>query len=186
MGKISGITLGIYEKALPENVSWSERLTLAAEAGFDFVEMSLDPSVQRLERLTWSTAQRREVREIAHGLGIPMLTMCLSAHRQYPLGSADKIGRARGMEILQRALDLASARYDRGLTDFLNVIDAERQYYDLQEQYAEAQVAEGEQFVQLYKSLGGGWQNYQALPPIRLPQPAIIAALRRALGNAPR
>ena len=45
MSKINGITLGIYEKALPENVSWSERLALAAEAGFDFVEMSLDPSV---------------------------------------------------------------------------------------------------------------------------------------------
>ena len=84
------------------------RLTLAAEAGFDFVEMSIDPSVQRLERLTWSSAQRRDVRDKAHDLGIPMLTMCLSAHRQYPLGSADKIGRARGMEILRQALDLAS------------------------------------------------------------------------------
>ena len=40
----------------------------------------------------------------------------------------------------QRAVDLATERYDRGLTDFLNVVDAERQFYDLQEQYAEAQV----------------------------------------------
>jgi outer membrane protein TolC len=29
-------------------------------------------------------------------------------------------------------------RYERGLTDFLNVVDAERQFYDLQEQYAAA------------------------------------------------
>ena len=36
----------------------------------------------------------------------------------------------------QRAVDLASARYNRGLTDFLNVVDAERQFYELQEQYA--------------------------------------------------
>lgn len=81
----------------------------------------------------------------------------------------------------QRAVDLATARYDRGLTDFLNVVDAERQLYDLQEQYAAAQVAEGEQFVQLYRSLGGGWQNYQTVPPIRRPQPAIVAAFRRIL-----
>lgn len=81
----------------------------------------------------------------------------------------------------QRAVDLAAARYDRGLTDYLNVVDAERQFYDLQEQYASAQVAEGEQFVKLYKSLGGGWENYQAVPAIRRPQPAIIAAFRRAL-----
>jgi len=84
----------------------------------------------------------------------------------------------------QRAVDLATSRYDRGLTDFLNVVDAERQFYDLQEQYAEAQVAEGEQFVQLYKSLGGGWQNYQAIPAIRRPQPAIIAAFRRVLTSS--
>ncbi len=64
----------------------------------------------------------------------------------------------------QRAVDLATARYNRGLTDFLNVVDAERQFYDLQEQYAAAQVAQGEQFVQLYKSLGGGWQDYQDVP----------------------
>jgi NodT family efflux transporter outer membrane factor (OMF) lipoprotein len=94
----------------------------------------------------------------------------------------EKLGAA--MTAAQRAVDLANARYDRGLTDFLNVVDAERQFYDLQEQYAEAQVTQGDQFVQLYKNLGGGWQNYQAVPGIRRPQPAIIAAFRRLLSNS--
>ena len=84
----------------------------------------------------------------------------------------------------QRAVDLATERYNRGLTDFLNVVDAERQLYDLQEEYAAAQVAQGEQFVRLYKSLGGGWQNYQTIPAIRRPQPAIIAAFRRVLSSS--
>jgi NodT family efflux transporter outer membrane factor (OMF) lipoprotein len=91
----------------------------------------------------------------------------------------EKLGIA--MTAAERAVDLATARYNRGLTDFLNVVDAERQLYDLQEQYAEAQVAQGEQFVQLYKSLGGGWENYQSVPTIRRPQPAIVAAFRRIL-----
>jgi NodT family efflux transporter outer membrane factor (OMF) lipoprotein len=94
----------------------------------------------------------------------------------------DKLGMA--MTAGQRAVDLATARYNRGLTDFLNVVDAERQFYDLQEQYAEAQVSQGEQFVQLYKSLGGGWQNYDAVPAIRRPQPAIVAAFRRVLSSS--
>ena len=98
---------------------------------------------------------------------------------QAQLARIEKLGTA--MTAGQRAVDLATARYDRGLTDFLNVVDAERQFYDLQEQYAEAQVAQGERFVQLYKSLGGGWQNYQAVPAIRRPQPAIVAAFRRIL-----
>jgi NodT family efflux transporter outer membrane factor (OMF) lipoprotein len=84
----------------------------------------------------------------------------------------------------ERAVDLATRRYNRGLTDFLNVVDAEREFYDLQEQYATAQVAQGEQFVQLYKCLGGGWQNYQVVPAIRRPQPAIIAAFRRVLSSS--
>ena len=84
----------------------------------------------------------------------------------------------------QRAVDLATERYNRGLTDFLNVVDAERQFDDLQLQYAIAQVAQGEQFVQLYKSLGGGWQDYQAIPAIRRPQPAVIAAFRRVLSRS--
>ncbi len=83
----------------------------------------------------------------------------------------------------QRAVELATERYNRGLTDFLNVVDAERQYYDIQEQYVSAQIAQGEQFVQLYKSLGGGWENYQQVPAIRRPQPAIVAAFRRVLGG---
>jgi NodT family efflux transporter outer membrane factor (OMF) lipoprotein len=84
----------------------------------------------------------------------------------------------------QRAVDLANQRYDRGLTDYLNVIDAERQFYQLQEQYAAAQVSQADDFVRLYKSLGGGWQNYQTVPDIRPPQPAVIAAFRRVLTSA--
>jgi NodT family efflux transporter outer membrane factor (OMF) lipoprotein len=93
----------------------------------------------------------------------------------------DKLGTA--MLAAQRAVDVANARYERGLTDFLNVVDAERQFYDLQIQYADAQVAEADEFVALYKSLGGGWENYQQVPAIRRPQPAVVAAFRRVLGG---
>jgi outer membrane protein TolC len=81
----------------------------------------------------------------------------------------------------QRAVSLASQRYDRGLTDYLNVVDAERQEYDLAAQYASAQMTAAEQFVALYKGLGGGWEQYQSIPPIRQPQPAVVAAFRRVL-----
>ena len=91
---------------------------------------------------------------------------------------------AEAMLAAQRAVDLATERYNRGLTDFLNVVDAERELYEIQEQYVAAQISEGEQFVLLYKSLGGGWENYQNIPPIRRPQPAIIAAFRRALSSS--
>ena len=78
-------------------------------------------------------------------------------------------------------MSLASQRYDRGLTDFLNVVDAEREQYDIEEQYATAHVVVGEQYVALCKGLGGGGEHYQSIPPIRQAQPAIITAFRRLL-----
>lgn len=83
----------------------------------------------------------------------------------------------------QRAVTLANERYTRGLTDFLNVVDAERQEYDIEEQYSDAQVAAAEQFIFLYRALGGGWENYQALPPVHVPQPAIIAMFHRVFAR---
>jgi NodT family efflux transporter outer membrane factor (OMF) lipoprotein len=81
----------------------------------------------------------------------------------------------------QRAVDLAQHRYERGLTDFLNVLDAERELYDLQDQYAVAQETSIVQFIALCKAIGGGWEQYQRIPPIRRPLPAIAATLRQAI-----
>jgi NodT family efflux transporter outer membrane factor (OMF) lipoprotein len=81
----------------------------------------------------------------------------------------------------QRAVTLANQRYNRGLTDFLNVTDAERQLYELQDQYAIAQEDVVVQCIAIYKGLGGGWESYQQIPPIRRPLPAIAATLRQVI-----
>ena len=52
------VPLGIYEKALPGGECWLERLQLAKELGFDFVEMSVDETDARLARLDWNREQR--------------------------------------------------------------------------------------------------------------------------------
>jgi len=85
----------------------------------------------------------------------------------------------------QRAMELASQRYDRGLSDFLNVIDAQRQAYDLEGQYVQAQINAAEQFVGLYRGLGGGWEQYAGPPDLPLPQPAVVAMFRRLVLPGP-
>ncbi|VFU16263.1 efflux transporter outer membrane subunit [Methylocella tundrae] len=87
----------------------------------------------------------------------------------------------RALSAARDATKLATDRYDRGLTDFLNVIDAERQQFDIEEQYVAAQQAAAQQLITLYKALGGGWELHQFIPPIAQPQPAVIAAARRLL-----
>ena len=84
----------------------------------------------------------------------------------------------RALTAARLSTQLATDRYRDGLTDYLNVLDAERQQFDLQEQYVSAQQTEAESLVGLYKALGGGWQPDATIPPIRAPQPAAIAVVR--------
>lgn len=98
------LPIGIYEKALPYNATWRARLAIAREAGFDFIEMSVDESDARLARLDWSASERAELRAAVADTGVPILTMCLSGHRKWALGSATPEIRERGLEIMRKAV----------------------------------------------------------------------------------
>jgi L-ribulose-5-phosphate 3-epimerase len=86
---------------------WEERLTAAGQAGYDFVEISIDESDERLSRLDWSRHERAEMRRAISNSGIPIMTMCLSGHRKYPLGSHDPGIRKQGQDILRKAITFA-------------------------------------------------------------------------------
>ncbi|MHC1742804.1 MAG: efflux transporter outer membrane subunit [Syntrophobacteraceae bacterium] len=58
---------------------------------------------------------------------------------------------------------LAKFRYEGGATSYLDVLDAERQYFDAQIQYARAELNQILSVVALYKALGGGWQNAEMM-----------------------
>ena len=61
--------LGISEKALAKDLSWPERLVLAKSCGFDFVEMSVGETDERLSRLDWSATQRASLVRAGVGSG---------------------------------------------------------------------------------------------------------------------
>jgi L-ribulose-5-phosphate 3-epimerase len=100
--------VGVYEKALPADLSWEARLSAAARAGFDFVEISVDESDRRLARLERSSQERAEIRRAIAATGVPIMTMCLSGNRKYPLGSHSPEIRQRGLEVLRRAIEFAT------------------------------------------------------------------------------
>lgn len=108
MHLVSRMPIGIYEKAFPDDLSWEERLGQAAEAGYDFVEISIDESDARLARLDWSISKRDALCQAMRESGVKILTMGLSGHRKFPLGSASQDTRERALEILYRAIELAS------------------------------------------------------------------------------
>ncbi|SUH40202.1 L-ribulose-5-phosphate 3-epimerase UlaE [Salmonella enterica subsp. enterica] len=100
------IPLGIYEKALPAGECWLERLRLAKTLGFDFVEMSVDETDARLARLDWSREQRLALVSAVAETGVRVPSMCLSAHRRFPLGSEDDAVRAQGWRLCVKRFSL--------------------------------------------------------------------------------
>lgn len=64
---------------------------------------------------------------------------------------------AAQVKALQRYLDLATLRYQNGYSDYLTVVDAERNLYTAQLQYVQDQSSLFVALVNLYKALGGGW-----------------------------
>lgn len=99
--------LGLYEKAMPGELTWTEKLTAAKQAGFDFVEISIDETDQKLSRLDWSEAEFAALKEAISTVGMPIQTMCLSGHRKYPMGHEDQAVRCRSMAIMEKAISFA-------------------------------------------------------------------------------
>jgi multidrug efflux system outer membrane protein len=56
-----------------------------------------------------------------------------------------------------RAADLAQQRFEAGLTDFLQVLDAERTLLDAENQLAQGHTAAATALVAVYKAVGGTW-----------------------------
>ena len=56
-----------------------------------------------------------------------------------------------------RASDLAQQRFEAGLTDFLQVLDAQRTLLDAENQLAQAHTSAASALVAVYKAVGGTW-----------------------------
>ncbi|MGL4863039.1 L-ribulose-5-phosphate 3-epimerase [Cetobacterium sp.] len=107
MYDLNKFPLGIYEKALPKNISWRDRLKYAKELGFDFVEISIDETDERLARLDWNLEERKEFINAILETGVRVPSMCFSGHRRFPLGSESSEIRKKSLELMKKAIELA-------------------------------------------------------------------------------
>src|SRR4029079_15276487 len=57
------------------------------------------------------------------------------------------------------ATRLSNMRYRGGGASYLEVLDSETRFFTAQLQLAQAELRELQSFVQIYRSLGGGWQQ---------------------------
>lgn len=105
MGFEDTYRIGVYEKAFPVELTWRERFEAAKEAGFDYMEMSIDETDMRMSRLDWTDGQIWELLEEQKKAGFPIETICFSAQRKFPLGS--KKWEAEAKELLRKCVIFA-------------------------------------------------------------------------------
>ena len=67
------------------------------------------------------------------------------------------------------ATDMARQLYEKGMTDFLTVLDVERQLAQTQESLARSRAAESTSLIALCKGLGGGWETQLPEQPATRP-----------------
>ncbi len=106
--KNENLSIGLYEKALPDSLDWEERLISVRDTGYSFMEISIDKTDERIERLKWDSTKKKKLREITEKIGIPLLTMCLSGNRRFPIGSSFPDIQKKGMELITDAIYFAS------------------------------------------------------------------------------
>ena len=100
-------TIGLYEKAMPSTLTWKEKFEAAKEAGYDYVELSIDETEEKIARINMTKEERLELVECMYEAGLPFRSMCVSALTKYSLGSSNLQYSARGLLIAEKAIELA-------------------------------------------------------------------------------
>ena len=70
-----------------------------------------------------------------------------------------RVRQEESVKDLQDSVDLSLSRYRGGITTYLEVLDGQRSLYTAELTLAQARGSEYQSLVQLYKALGGGWQQ---------------------------
>jgi len=100
--------IGLYEKAMPDTLTWREKLECAKACGYDYVEISIDASGEKIDRIHMSTEERRRIVDTMFEAGIPIGSMSVSALTKYALGDLSDAVRKKAVGIMERSIELAA------------------------------------------------------------------------------
>lgn len=100
--------IGLYEKAMRNSLSWREKLECAKECGYDYVEMTIDASEEKIARVYSSQKERADLVQTMFEAGLPIRSMSVSALTKFAIGDPDDAKRNRGVEILNKSIELAA------------------------------------------------------------------------------
>ena len=105
---MSSYRIGLYEKAMPNDFSWKEKLICAKECGYDFLEISIDASEEKINRIYMTKEEKKAVIDAMFEAELPIRSVSVSALTKYALGDPNDEIRERGMTIAVKSVELAA------------------------------------------------------------------------------
>jgi outer membrane protein, multidrug efflux system len=154
------------------------KLTLSGSIGFETLKMSSLPTSQTWSLgggpgITWaifeggairqnieaqSTLQEQALMKYEAAI-LTALEDVENALVAYGEEQARRDSLQEAAQAAQKAVELSKYKYQSGLTDFYNVLEAERSLLTFQELLAQSNGTVASNLVRLYKALGGGWTS---------------------------
>ena len=99
--------IGLYEKAMRNTMSWSEKLRCAKECEYDYLEICIDATDEKINRIFMDHEEKKRIMEAVFETGIPIGSMSVSALTKYALGDSKEEIRKKAMEIAEKSIELA-------------------------------------------------------------------------------
>ena len=156
LGRVSGDLDGLFGSGGSKAWSFGPSITLPIfdmgrnQANLDAARAGREIAVAQYEKSIQSA-----FREVADALaGRATLADQLSAMQAQAAAERDRFR-------------LADLRYRNGIANYLDLLDAQRSLFAIEQALAQVRLAQRANEVQLYKALGGGWTDYQPpMPPV--------------------
>ena len=106
VARLKDYYLGLYEKSMPNTLDLREKLRQAKDAGFDFMEISIDETDEKLSRLEMSKEERKDLVDAMYQVGLPIKTIASAATANILWAARIERSGPEAWEIMERPLSL--------------------------------------------------------------------------------
>jgi len=142
------------QAARPGDVFGSQTKVYQALIGFSF---PLFDNAKLANTSAAARARAQQARAAYEGVALNALREANDALVAVHTARDEALAQATQANALRQALDLATVRYEAGLSSYLDLLDAERSLFGAELAMSQSQLGELTAAVQLYKALGGSW-----------------------------
>ena len=142
------------QAGVPSNVFGSNTRVYQAQVGFSF---PLCDNQRLASASAAARARAEQARASYEGVALNAVREANDALVAVRTARDEAVAQATQANALRQALELATVRYEAGLSSYLDLLDAQRSLFGAELAASQAQLGELTAAVQLYKAIGGTW-----------------------------